>query len=62
MVISSDVHCYEAFDRLTAHHMLTGVEELALLAKLPFVAQCGEDAEMIRYMYASKIKKYEVPS
>lgn len=55
-----DVHCFEAFDRLTSHHMLTGAEELALLEALPFDVQCGADAAVIKHMYTSKIKKYEV--
>ena len=32
------------------HHMLTGSEENELLETLPFDEQCGEDAELIRYL------------
>ena len=57
-----DVHCYEAFERLTSHHMLTGLEELAFLETLPFKAQCGEDAAVIKHMHVKNRNERPLPS
>eukprot|EP00039_Didymoeca_costata_P027951 m.19549 g.19549 ORF g.19549 m.19549 type:complete len:533 (+) comp6609_c0_seq1:98-1696(+) len=57
--LTLDVTCYEAFERLMDHHMLTGEEEKKLLEELPFQDQCSDDYEMVKYLYAGKMKKYE---
>lgn len=58
-----DVHCYEAFDLLVTHHMLTAEEERDLLDSLPFGEQCTpEEVVMIKFLYESKTKKYSKPA
>ena len=51
-------YCFEAFDKLTSHHMLDSAAERELLASLPFDEQCGDDAATVRYLYSTKMKKY----
>jgi hypothetical protein len=51
-----DVYCFEAFDRLTAHCMLTEDEEHRLLNSLQF-SQSGEDEGLVRYLYSSRVKR-----
>ncbi|XP_035828816.1 cell division cycle protein 16 homolog isoform X3 [Aplysia californica] len=57
-----DVYCFEAFELLVGHHMLTAQEERELMDSLPFTAQCppGED-QMVKFLYESKLKKYDCP-
>ena len=58
-----DVHCFEAFDLLVTHHMLTTKEEKELLDSLPYSEQCmAEEIELLKFLYESKIKKYSKPS
>ncbi|KAE8625529.1 hypothetical protein XENTR_v10006306 [Xenopus tropicalis] len=57
-----DVYCFEAFDLLTAHHMLTAQEEKELLDSLPLSKKCSEDQELLRFLYENKLKKYNKPS
>lgn len=58
-----DVHCYEAFEALIQHNMLTAYEEEALLDSLPLNQQCTtEEAEVLILLYKSKLKKYHGPS
>ncbi|XP_069493217.1 cell division cycle protein 16 homolog isoform X1 [Ambystoma mexicanum] len=58
-----DVYCYEAFDLLTAHHMLTAQEEKELLECLPLNKECSEgDQELLRFLFENKLKKYNKPS
>ncbi|XP_065069614.1 cell division cycle protein 16 homolog [Rhopilema esculentum] len=57
-----DVYCFEAFDFLTAHNMMTAQEELDLIESLPFSTQCSkEEADFVRFLYESKIKQYCKP-
>lgn len=58
--LAYDVYCYEAFDKLMAHHMLSGKDEQELLNSLPFKDQCNEHAELVQYLYSSKMKKYDL--
>ena len=44
--------------RLASHHLLTGEAERELLARLPFDAQCGDEADLVRFLYTTKLKKY----
>ncbi|XP_055492604.1 cell division cycle protein 16 homolog isoform X1 [Leucoraja erinacea] len=58
-----DVCCFEAFDLLTSHHMLTAQEEKELLDSLPFSKQCTEEEhELLYFLYENKLKKYNKPS
>lgn len=57
--LKHDVYCFEAFDKLMSHHMLSSKSEQDLLTAMPFDKQCDEHADLIRYLYASKMKKYE---
>nr|KAI8751246.1 putative cell division cycle protein 16 [Biomphalaria glabrata] len=57
-----DVYCFEAFDLLVNHHMLTAQEERDLLQSLPFSEQCPpEEAELVKSLYESRLKKYDCP-
>lgn len=57
-----DVHCYEAFDLLVKHQMLTAEEEKDLLQSLPISEQCPrEELEFVRSLYQSILKKYDKP-
>ncbi|KAJ3081737.1 anaphase promoting complex subunit cdc16, partial [Quaeritorhiza haematococci] len=53
-----DSRCFEAFQALIGNHMLTGEEERQLLESLDFEASCGSDADLVRLLYQSKLKKY----
>ncbi|KAJ4431999.1 hypothetical protein ANN_20613 [Periplaneta americana] len=58
-----DVHCYEAFEALVQHQMLSAQEENELLESLPISQQCvGSEEQLLRLLYESKLKKYHAPS
>uniref|UniRef100_A0A673KMB0 Cell division cycle protein 16 homolog n=1 Tax=Sinocyclocheilus rhinocerous TaxID=307959 RepID=A0A673KMB0_9TELE len=58
-----DVYCFEAFDLLTSHHMLTAQEEKDFLDSLPLSQQCTEEeVELLRFLFENKLKKYNKPS
>nr|XP_023012810.1 cell division cycle protein 16 homolog [Leptinotarsa decemlineata] len=58
-----DVHCFEAFDSLIKYQMLTSAEEEGLLKSLPISEQCSpEEAEILKTLYESKLKKYHTPT
>lgn len=58
-----DVHNYQAFDLLVKHQMLTSKEERELLDSLPFKIQCSEEeAEVVKGLYETLLKKYDKPS
>ncbi|KAH0502455.1 Cell division cycle protein 16-like protein [Microtus ochrogaster] len=57
-----DVYCFEAFDLLTSHHMLTAQEEKELLDSLPLSKLCAEEQELLRFVFENKLKKYNKPS
>ncbi|XP_025070974.1 cell division cycle protein 16 homolog isoform X5 [Alligator sinensis] len=57
-----DVYCFEAFDLLTSHHMLTAQEEKELLESLPLSKQCMEEQELLHFLFENKLKKYNKPS
>ena len=60
--LRNDVHCFEAFDMLVSHHMLTEKEERELLTSLPFSEQCvPEEIDLLKFLYESKMKKYCKP-
>ncbi|XP_071369462.1 cell division cycle protein 16 homolog [Centroberyx affinis] len=58
-----DVYCFEAFDLLTSHHMLTAQEEKDFLDSLPLGQQCTEEEEeLLHFLFENKLKKYNKPS
>ncbi|KAK7090544.1 cell division cycle protein 16 homolog isoform X2 [Littorina saxatilis] len=60
--LQQDVYCFEAFDLLVSHHMMSAQEEQDLLKTLPLVAQCPEDEmELVRFLYQNRLKKYDKP-
>ncbi|XP_023724063.1 cell division cycle protein 16 homolog isoform X2 [Cryptotermes secundus] len=61
--LRSDVHCYEAFEALVQHQMLSAQEEQELLESLPASRQCIDaEEQLLRLLYESKLKKYQSPS
>ncbi|XP_060070640.1 cell division cycle protein 16 homolog [Ylistrum balloti] len=60
--LRQDVYCFEAFDLLVNHHMLSAQEERELIDSLPFALQCPEEeVELVRFLYENKVKKYNKP-
>ncbi|XP_061697260.1 cell division cycle protein 16 homolog isoform X1 [Syngnathoides biaculeatus] len=58
-----DVYCFEAFELLTSHHMLTAQEERDFLDSLPLTQQCTEEEEeLLHFLFENKLKKYNKPS
>ncbi|XP_058792330.1 cell division cycle protein 16 homolog [Phymastichus coffea] len=58
-----DVYSYQAFEALVQNQMLSAAEEQELLESLPFAEQCKEaDAELLKLLYESKLKKYHAPA
>ncbi|KYM98209.1 Cell division cycle protein 16 like protein [Cyphomyrmex costatus] len=61
--LQCDVYSYEAFEALVQNQMLSASEERELLESLPFTEQCTEgEAELLRLLYDSKLKKYQDPN
>ncbi|KAJ3592060.1 hypothetical protein NHX12_007190 [Muraenolepis orangiensis] len=57
-----DVYCFEAFDLLTSHHMLTAQEEADFLDCLPLGEQCTEEEQdLLHFLFEMKLKKYNKP-
>lgn len=58
-----DVYCYEAFQSLVQHQMLSKEEEQELLQSLPFSKHCSEkeEAELVKFLYQTQLKKYDQP-
>ncbi|KAF9994084.1 anaphase promoting complex subunit cdc16, partial [Entomortierella chlamydospora] len=55
-----DVKCYDALDSLISNSMLKNNEERELLEGLEFDKQLyGPDAEFVKMLYQSKLKKYD---
>jgi anaphase-promoting complex subunit 6 len=55
--LRNDVHCYEAFDQLTSHYMLTPKEGFEFLNSLPFEEQClSEEIPLLKYLYEIKLQ------
>ncbi|KAK2145256.1 hypothetical protein LSH36_692g03045 [Paralvinella palmiformis] len=60
--LRGDVFCYEAFESLINHHMMTAQEERDLLDSLPFSSQCsGSEIQLLKFLYGNKLKKYSKP-
>uniref|UniRef100_A0A1B6CSF2 Cell division cycle protein 16 homolog n=1 Tax=Clastoptera arizonana TaxID=38151 RepID=A0A1B6CSF2_9HEMI len=56
--LQTDVHCFDAFNALVQHQMLSEEEEKKLLTTLPFSEQCGED-KFVSVIYEHLLKKYQ---
>uniref|UniRef100_V5HPQ9 Putative cell division cycle 16 protein n=1 Tax=Ixodes ricinus TaxID=34613 RepID=V5HPQ9_IXORI len=57
-----DIHCYEAFEALVKHQMLSKEEEESLLNLLTMTLTISaEDNEFVRLLYETKVKKYDKP-
>ncbi|KAF9925180.1 anaphase promoting complex subunit cdc16 [Linnemannia zychae] len=55
-----DVKCYDALDIMITNNMLTTSEEHELINELDFDKQLhGQDAEFVKMLYQSKMKKYD---
>jgi len=54
-----DVYCYEAFQALVEHQMLSAEEEKNLVNSL--LNQEGTDVQLIKSLYSLNLKKYECP-
>ena len=53
----NDAHCYEAFDQLTSHYMLTPNEGYEFLNSLRFEEQCLlEEIPLLKYLYGIKLQ------
>ncbi|XP_077975970.1 cell division cycle protein 16 homolog [Styela clava] len=59
-----DVFCYEAYDRIIAHHLLFPSGEQELLESLPLNDQCKseEERQLVSFLYGTKIRKYDKPT
>lgn len=54
-----DVNCYEAFEALIQHQMLTANEEMELLDSLLVNQQCTQsEGQVLKYLYEMKLRKY----
>lgn len=61
--LQCDVYSYQAFEALVQNQMLSAAEEKELLESLPINEQCTEaEAEFLRLLYDSKLKKYQEPT
>ncbi|XP_043270067.1 cell division cycle protein 16 homolog isoform X2 [Venturia canescens] len=61
--LQCDVYNYQAFEALVQNQMLSASEERDLLESLPLSEQCTEaERDLLRLLYDSKLKKYQVPS
>ncbi|KAH8100117.1 TPR-like protein [Cristinia sonorae] len=59
--LSLDVKCYESFMHLVSSEMLTPDEEWDFVQSLAYRDQTPDDAEFVRLMYMSRLRKYKHP-
>ncbi|KAL5503810.1 CUT9 [Sanghuangporus vaninii] len=57
--LALDVKCYEAFDQLISGEMMTADEEWEFVQSLAYKQQIPEDAEFVRLIYTSRLRKYK---
>ena len=57
--LKCDAYMFEAFDRLTSHHMMRAEEEEELLEAIPLAEHCGcgEEQRLLQFLYRSMLKK-----
>ena len=54
-----DALFHEAFERLTQHHSLTGLEENEIFESLPYEKQCCSDSlNCVKFLYECNLKNY----
>jgi len=58
--LRQDVFCYEAFEALVQHQMLSAEEEADLLSSLPYHQQ--GDPQLAKFLYRTSVKKYDCPT
>jgi anaphase-promoting complex subunit 6 len=56
--VQVDPKCFEAFDHLTRNNLLTPKEEWELLNGLDLESNLGENADLIRAFYTTRLSKY----
>ncbi|KAI0349743.1 TPR-like protein [Trametes cingulata] len=57
--LALDVKCYEAFEQLVDGEMMTPEEEWEVVQNLAYREQTPADAEFVRLMYMSRLRKYK---
>ncbi|KAI8982735.1 TPR-like protein [Trametes punicea] len=57
--LALDVKCYEAFEQLVDGEMMTPEEEWQFVQGLAYREQTPADAEFVRLMYLSRLRKYK---
>ncbi|KAI0787967.1 TPR-like protein [Fomes fomentarius] len=57
--LSLDVKCYEAFEQLVSGEMMTPEEEWEFVETLAYREQTPSDADFVRLMYLSRLRKYK---
>ncbi|KAI0267660.1 hypothetical protein BC834DRAFT_968598 [Gloeopeniophorella convolvens] len=57
--LALDVKCYDAFEQLVGGEMMTLEEEWDFVRSLAYKEQTPEDAEFVRLMYTSRLRKYK---
>lgn len=57
--LALDVKCYEAFNNLISGEMMTADEEWEFVQGLAYKQQLPEDAEFVRLIYTSRLRKYK---
>jgi anaphase-promoting complex subunit 6 len=57
--LTLDVKCYEAYDQLISSEMMTPEEEWEFVQSLQYTAQTPEDADFVRLIYQTRLRKYK---
>ncbi|KAF8273363.1 hypothetical protein EI94DRAFT_1716538 [Lactarius quietus] len=57
--LALDVKCYDAFEQLVGGEMMTLEEEWEFVQSLAYKEQTPEDAEFVRLVYTSRLRKYK---
>ncbi|RDX43838.1 TPR-like protein [Lentinus brumalis] len=57
--LALDVRCYEAFEHLVNGEMMTPEEEWQFVQALAYREQIPSDAEFVRLIYVSRLRKYK---
>jgi anaphase-promoting complex subunit 6 len=55
--LALDVMCFDALNDLVSSHMLSGAEEKALVAQLPYHTQLSQGGDVVAALYGCKLKK-----
>ncbi|KAF9565181.1 TPR-like protein [Agrocybe pediades] len=57
--LTLDVKCYDSFEQLISSEMMTPDEEWEFVHGLAYAAQAPEDAEFVRLMYTTRLRKFK---